>query len=206
MSINLPVRFYHKSLSASNIMESDDEIFSWEGRILVTMNLPYDATPQELRDFFAPRGKILRVDIERTKHGESNGLGYVEFLSANDCQAASELNGTQFNGRTMKCKISTRPPPELLRFYIRDPNNRPLNDRIRQNIIEEARNGKVEKDKSERKIRRPRYFPKFHKKDGNEKESKKKDRGDDDDGSSSSGSSYSYSYSESGYSYSESDS
>lgn len=137
----------------------NNEIFEWEGRILVAANLPYNVTPVGLRDFFAPKGKILRVDIERNKQGESNGLGFVEFYSAADCAAAAELHGTQFEGRTLKCKVSTRPPPELLRFYIRDPKNRPLNDRVRQNIIEEAKNGPIEhQPRNNRKTTKPRKF------------------------------------------------
>lgn len=113
--------------------------FPWEGRILSIRNLGYDVKPSDVRDFFAPRGKILRVDLERRKSGGTNGLGFVEFASAADCAAAAELHGSQFFGRTMKCEPATLPPSELVRFYIRAPENRPVSDRIRRNIIEEAK-------------------------------------------------------------------
>jgi RNA recognition motif-containing protein len=116
-----------------------EEIFPWEGRILTITNLAYSVRPSELRDFFAPKGKLLRVDIERGKDGQANGLAFIEFATVADCQAAAELYGSQFQGRTMKCKPATRPPPELLRFYIRPPDGRPINDRIRERIIREAR-------------------------------------------------------------------
>jgi RNA recognition motif-containing protein len=118
---------------------ADEETFPWEGRILTVKNLSYTVCPTDLRDFFLPVGKLLRVDIERGKDGGSNGLAYVEFASAADCKNATALQGSQFQGRTMKCEISTRPPPELTRFYIRSVSNRPINDRIRQRIIDEAR-------------------------------------------------------------------
>jgi RNA recognition motif-containing protein len=122
-------------------MASEEQTLPWEGRVLAVTNLAYDVRPTDLRDFFAPKGKILRVDIERGKDGTTNGLAFVEFAEKSDCESALDLQGAQFHGRTMKCKISTRPPPELLRFYIRPVNQRPISDRIRQRIIEDARNG-----------------------------------------------------------------
>lgn len=117
--------------------------FPWEGRILSIRNLGYEVKPSDVRDFFAPRGKILRVDLERKKTGGTNGLGFVEFASAADCESATELQGTQFFGRTMKCEVATMPPSELVRFYIRAPENRPISDRIRRKIIEEAKRVKA---------------------------------------------------------------
>ncbi|OHT11258.1 hypothetical protein TRFO_19352 [Tritrichomonas foetus] len=185
-------------------METGEEIFPWEGRILVAANLPYDVTPAQLRDYFAPRGKILRVDIERNKQGDSNGLGFVEFLAPADCAAAAELHGTQFEGRTLKCKVSTRPPPELLRFYIRPPDNRPLNDRVRKNIIDEWRNGgpTERKPRSERVVKKPRHFPRYKRNQNNKNENSETPKGGNDQYSDYSDS-YGY-YSDSGsYSYSD---
>lgn len=181
----------------------DNEIFDWQGRILIAANLAYNVTPVGLRDFFAPKGKILRVDIERNKQGESNGLGFVEFYSAADAAAAVELHGTQFEGRTLKCKLATNPPAELTRFYIRDPKNRPLNDRVRQNIIEEAKNGPITRQpRNNRKTTKPRKFlRRINKDQPNPGQSKSKD---DDKQDYSYYSSY---YSESDYTayYSESE-
>lgn len=119
-------------------MESEVE-FSWEGRILSVKNLAYHVKPTDLRDYFASSGKILRVDIERAKDGNSNGLAFIEFASAADCNSAARLHGTQFEGRTMKCDVATKPPPELIRFYIRPVNDRPISDRVRKRIIDEAK-------------------------------------------------------------------
>jgi len=114
------------------------ETIPWEGRILVVTNLSYDVRPTALKDFLTQKGKVYRVDIERTKKGGSNGLAFVEFATSTDAQAAVTLHGTQFEGRTMKCQVSTNPPPELVRFYIRPPENRPVSKHTRRRIIEEA--------------------------------------------------------------------
>jgi RNA recognition motif-containing protein len=139
--LSLPCPSLSIPLFQSSIVRQMAAEFPWEGRVLAVTNLSYDVRPSDLRDFFAPKGKLLRVDIERGKDGQANGLAFVEFATVADCQSGSELHGTQFQGRMMKCKPSTRPPPELVRFYIRLPDNRPINDHIRARIIKEAREG-----------------------------------------------------------------
>lgn len=170
-----------------NYEEEDlEDIFQWKGRILVCANLNYNVRPCDLRELFAPKGKLLRVDIEKDHSGNSNGLGFVEFASPADCEAATELNLTQFQGRILKCKISEKPPPELIRFYIRRPEKRPINEGVRQRIIDEARNGPREMTEAPN---RPHTFP-------HRKKTFQKRRNSDSDYSSSYGS-YSYSSSES---------
>lgn len=120
----------------------DEEIFGYEGRIVICANLHYDCRPSDLRDLFLPCGKLLRVDIERTKKGDSNGLGFLEFEQPNEARSAvDEFHGKEFMNRTLKCKICENPPPELTRFYIRPLNKRIVSDRVRQRIIEEAKTG-----------------------------------------------------------------
>ena len=147
-------------MSDSPLYESNEVEFPWEGRILVVANLQYDVRPTDLRDFFLPRGKIYRVDIERNKKGESNGLAFIEFASQADCEAAAELNGTENQGRRLKCKVSTKPPAELLRYYIRDINKRQVNDRVRQRIIEETINGKPDPTPIVKRERKSRVYKK----------------------------------------------
>ena len=113
--------------------------FPWEGRIVMAQNLPYDISPTELRDFLISKGKILRVDIERDKAGQANGIGYIEFNSKADAESSLSLNGQQLGGRKFKCYISNNPPPELIRFYIRNPMERPVGERIKQRILEQAK-------------------------------------------------------------------
>jgi RNA recognition motif-containing protein len=129
-------------------------LFPWEGRVLTVKNLSYDVRPTDLRDLFATKGKLLRVDIERDKSGAANGLAYVEFASTADCESAAELHGSQFCGRSLRCQIATHPPPELLRFYIRPPENRPINDRVKERILAELR-GDLPEPERPRMRRRP---------------------------------------------------
>lgn len=122
--------------------------FPYEGRILLVMNLPYDVSPTQVRDFLISKGQILRVDLEKDHAGQMNGMGFIEFNNPDDCKAALELNGTQFGGRTFKCKFADHPPPELTRFYIRQPVDRPVPDKVRQTIINEWKYGPSENKKT----------------------------------------------------------
>jgi len=112
-----------------------EETFPWNGRILVCANLAYDVTPTDLRDHFIRKGKLLRVDVERNKAGDPNGLAFIEFNSASDCSSATEFDQSQFHGRTLKCKVASNPPAELIRYYIRPLDKRPINDRVRERIL-----------------------------------------------------------------------
>ena len=185
-------------MSDSEIYESNEIEFPWEGRILVVSNLSYDVRPSDLRDHFAKLGKIYRVDIERNKQGESNGLGFIEFASPSDCKTAAEQDGIEFQGRRLKCKVSVRPPPELVRFYIRDINKRQVSERIRQRIIDENQNGQPEPKPILKRIRKTlpykRNYEKFP-------QNNKRHSNDYSDYYSRSSNSYSSSYSSSGYSY-----
>lgn len=125
--------------------QEEDIPFPWEGRILSVTNLPYNYRPMDLRDFFARRGKILRVDVERSSAGKTNGLGFIEFATESDCTSAAALTGSNINGRTMKCRVATNPPPELVRFYVRQLNDRPVSDRVRARILDEMREERGEK-------------------------------------------------------------
>ena len=79
-------------------VDEDQDIFPYEGRILFVSNLNYDCRPQDLRDYFQPRGKLLRVDIERDRYtGEPNGLAFLEFASPADCESATEFILKLFN-------------------------------------------------------------------------------------------------------------
>ena len=133
-------------------MNPNESIFPWEGRILIAMNLHFEVTPTKLRDFLISKGKILRVDVERDRQGGANGIAFIEFNSAADAESALQLNGQQFGGRKFMCKISDHPPPELVRYYIRDPMNRPISDKIRQRIIDEAMNGSHERRQIEKTV------------------------------------------------------
>ncbi|KAH0786322.1 serine/arginine-rich SC35-like splicing factor SCL33 [Histomonas meleagridis] len=182
----------NNQMSDSEIYETNEIEFPWEGRILVVSNLSYDVRPSDLRDHFAKLGKIYRVDIERNKHGESNGLGFIEFASPSDCNTAAEQDGLEFQGRKLKCKVALKPPAELVRFYIRDINKRQVSERIRQRIIDESQNGQPEPTPIPKRIRKTLPYKRRYDKPPSSKHHSK-------DYSSDYYSSPSYSYS-SGYS------
>ena len=140
--------------------DEEPEPLSYAGRILFVSNLNFDCRPCDLRDLFQPKGKLWRVDIERDRNGEPNGLAFLEFASPADCEIATDLNGTQFMGRNIKCRIADNPPPELTRFYIRPLENRPISDKVKQRIIQEAYNGPIETGPAPHREHRPTGYRK----------------------------------------------
>jgi RNA recognition motif-containing protein len=122
-------------------MKNSEIEFPWEGRILSVTNLNFDVRPGDFRDLFMKRGKVYRVDIQRNKKGTSSGLAFIEFATTSDCDFAAELNGIKFKGRTLKCKISHFPSPELICYYIRSIEKSPLTLHTRSKIIENAIKG-----------------------------------------------------------------
>lgn len=65
--------------------------------------LSYGTTSAELRDLFEQVGPVAEADIVTDRDtGRSRGFGFVEMESDADADAAIEqLNGTQFDGRTI---------------------------------------------------------------------------------------------------------
>jgi RNA recognition motif-containing protein len=65
-------------------------------------NLPYEASAQQLRSWFAKAGfDPLSVTIERDRFtGQSRGFGYVE-IADRQGTAIHECNGRDFQGRTL---------------------------------------------------------------------------------------------------------
>lgn len=68
-------------------------------------NLSYSITSEQLKDLFAGYGEVKSVNIIQGK-----GFGFVEMGDASQADAAKEaLNGSDFNGRTMRVD-EARPP------------------------------------------------------------------------------------------------
>lgn len=69
-------------------------------------NLNYATTADELKEHFSTFGEVLF-----TKVIEGKGFGFVEFSESGAAEKAKEeLNGTQFNGRTLR--IDTAKPQQ----------------------------------------------------------------------------------------------
>ena len=76
-----------------------------QGNKLYVGNLNYDVTNQQLEELFSKHGEVKEVKII-----EGKGFGFVEMSSQSEALGAKEaLNGTQFEGRTLKVD-EARPP------------------------------------------------------------------------------------------------
>ena len=68
-------------------------------------NLNYAVTNEQLKELFSTYGEVSSVNIIQGK-----GFGFVELSSPEEAQKAKdELDGTDFEGRTMKVD-EARPP------------------------------------------------------------------------------------------------
>jgi RNA recognition motif-containing protein len=78
-----------------------------QGSKLYVGNLKYSVNDTQLKELFANYGEVKNVNII-----EGKGFGFVEMGSAEEAEKAkAELNGTEFDGRTMKVD-EARPPRE----------------------------------------------------------------------------------------------
>ncbi|EIJ88151.1 nucleolin [Nematocida parisii] len=76
--------------------ESKDE------RTIFIKGLNFSATEEDLRELFGKFGDIVEVRIPRSRDGPGGkGFGYVEFETKEACEKSRELNGTDFNGRSI---------------------------------------------------------------------------------------------------------
>jgi RNA recognition motif-containing protein len=76
-----------------------------QGNKLYVGNLSYSVTNEQLQELFSNHGEVRQVNII-----EGKGFGFVEMSSAEEAEKAKEeLNGTDFEGRTLKVN-EARPP------------------------------------------------------------------------------------------------
>lgn len=66
-------------------------------------NLPYQLTPDELKDIFSPYGEVTTVNIITDKmSGRSKGFGFIEMPDkAAAEEAVDKLNGFSLKGRNI---------------------------------------------------------------------------------------------------------
>lgn len=65
-------------------------------------NLPFSATESDLRGIFDSYGEILSAKIIMDREtGRSRGFGFVEMNDSDAKNAMTELNGSDFNGKTL---------------------------------------------------------------------------------------------------------
>jgi RNA recognition motif-containing protein len=76
-----------------------------EGSKLYVGNLKYSVTEEELKELFSKYGTVSKVTIIGDK-----GFGFVEMDTVDAAEKAKTLDGTDFQGRTMK--VNTAKPKE----------------------------------------------------------------------------------------------
>jgi cold-inducible RNA-binding protein len=66
-------------------------------------NLPFTATDESVRALFAKHGTVEKVSLISDRDtGRPRGFGFVEMSNADASRAMQALNGTEFDGRTLK--------------------------------------------------------------------------------------------------------
>ena len=76
-----------------------------QGNKLYVGNLNYDVTSKQLEELFTNHGEVKEVKVI-----EGKGFGFVEMSNQSEALSAKEaLDGSQFEGRTLKVD-EARPP------------------------------------------------------------------------------------------------
>lgn len=66
-------------------------------------NLPFSATDDSVRALFASHGTVEKVSLISDRDtGRPRGFGFVEMSNADASRAMQALNGTDFEGRSLK--------------------------------------------------------------------------------------------------------
>lgn len=75
-------------------------------------NLPYDIREEMFMDIFRVAGPVVSARLVYDKDtGKPKGFGYVEFAdAATALSAIRNLNGAEFNGRTLRVDVVEEPP------------------------------------------------------------------------------------------------
>ena len=73
-------------------------------------NLPYNATDESLKSFFAACGDVTdAVIIKDRETGRSKGFGFVSFSASEGMDQAMGMNGQEMNGRTLRISQANEP-------------------------------------------------------------------------------------------------
>jgi RNA recognition motif-containing protein len=67
-------------------------------------NLPFEIESTDLEKLFQTIGSVSSVNIIKDNYtGRAKGFGFIEMSNQNDAdKAADQLNGTEFQGRSIK--------------------------------------------------------------------------------------------------------
>ena len=76
------------------------------GKRVVALNLPWQASWQALKIFFASAGSVVRADVVLDDVGRSRGYGTVQFTTEQEAlNAIKSLNGVDFEGRILTVRM-----------------------------------------------------------------------------------------------------
>ncbi len=82
-----------------------------QGSKLYVGNLTYTVTTEQLEELFGNYGQVKNVNII-----EGKGFGFIEMGSQEEAEnAKNELNGQEFEGRTLKVDEARPPKPKMER-------------------------------------------------------------------------------------------
>lgn len=66
-------------------------------------NLPFTATDESVKSLFSQHGSVEKVSLITDRDtGRPRGFGFVEMSNADASRAMQALNGTDFDGRSLK--------------------------------------------------------------------------------------------------------
>lgn len=66
-------------------------------------NLPFSATPDEVRQLFEQHGSVENVDLIHDREtGRPRGFGFVEMEESEAQEAIQALDGTEMGGRSLR--------------------------------------------------------------------------------------------------------
>ncbi|MCG8607081.1 RNA-binding protein [bacterium] len=67
-------------------------------------NLPYTVTEEDLKELFSEFGEVVSVNIITDRYSnQSKGFGFIDMPNNSEAdKAIKALNGTEFQGRTIK--------------------------------------------------------------------------------------------------------
>lgn len=75
-------------------------------RTVFLNNISFNATEEQIREYFGKFGTITEVTIVCNNHGKPRGFAYVEFLKEEEAKASVEEDGRVFLGRKLEVKLS----------------------------------------------------------------------------------------------------
>ena len=75
-------------------------------RTVFLNNISFNATEEQIREYFGKFGTITEVTIVCNNHGKPRGFAYVEFSKEEEAKASVEEDGRVFLGRKLEVKLS----------------------------------------------------------------------------------------------------